>query len=188
MGKVPSKYIVSFLIGFFSWAFICHAGWQVQPEPQVTQPAFELTPVEEVTQGISEEDYLAQMTTWVDGLIPQALALINLTDELGEDLHALSRTPFLKTFSEQLADLQGQLSTFPIYSSDELTDSCQASYEAFKEAQIAYEKAIWSLQTTIEYSLLRLDAEALKGSLIASSEQLLDVVSHLEQGLSLLNF
>ena len=187
MKRLSTKSLSLITVGsIFAWAFILHAGWQAPTPMPIVEPTFDVHPVTETEVGVTEMEYLTQMTDWANELASQALVLIDVTNQLGNDLHALSQTRYLEQLNEQLIDLQQALNSFPLYSIDRLSPTCLASYEAFTEAKIAYESAIHLIHTTVEYSLLRLDASALKATLSSSADQLLNVMTHLEQGIFLL--
>lgn len=189
MNSFSTKSLFIITIGsFFAWAFIIHAGWQSSTQPVEAEPAIKLEFSLKKDGQVTEADYLTQMTAWVDNLKPQTLSLIDVTNDLGDDLHSLSQPRFLQQLSDQLMALQETLSSFPVYSADELPETCLASYKAFAEAKTAYESAIRSLHTTVEYSLLHLDVSTLKATISSSSDQLQHVVEGLEQGVSLLQF
>lgn len=169
-----------------AWAFVLQAGRdaELKVESPIVHPTYQVP----VKTPVTDEQYLDEMAEWVRQVVPQVKALVDIAAGLDQNIHVLTQTDYLASLSEQLMTLQSQLKTFPVYTTQELSATCQVSYQAFTNAQWAYQKALLSLQTTVDYSLLHLETTTLKKTLEASTHQLAEVLDALEVGISTLTF
>lgn len=190
MEPLVKRRFVGFVIGsLIAWAFVLQAG-RMTADVKVEVEVPEINPFYQtpVKTPVTDEQYLNEMAEWVKYIVPQVKGLVDIATTLDEDIHVLKQADFLASLSEQLEELQSQLSAFPVYTTQELSVTCQASYQAFMNAQWAYQKALISLQTTVDYSLLHLETATLKKTLSVSTDQLAEVLDSLEVGISTLSF
>ena len=83
MKRLSTKSLSLITVGsIFAWAFILHAGWQAPTPMPIVEPTFDVHPVTETEVGVTEMEYLTQMTDWANELASQALVLIDVTNQL----------------------------------------------------------------------------------------------------------